>query len=443
MPTENLPADAILYLLGDLPVVVAPGKDPVALYNKTVSHGAEEAIELIERALTDAEKSQLFKLPQLSRDAFAKLTPPPWVEAQATQKELPRWVAWLRTKAANFKAKHTAKPQEAAKSEAKPAEPKPQHTEGEEDISGASDKDKHEASWKPKLSFRAVIAVAILGLFSVPFILQIPGCAKKKTGKATAVAAKSASKKADVEDDFMGGKPASKSAPKKAIEDDFMGGKPAAKTATAHAADSAPAGFVDGGKPTCSQTGTGIVWASNERTLPLTIRSEFAYIASLTSSQNTGYIFVNMRSGSVIVIGTKINLPLLSPEEILSKVPMPNALPAAVKASSVWRFADSDRGAATRAIELVCNTGSAVNPQRIIAQGGIMIWPKNTPTTSGCAFAIGLPNYKAFPCMTDIFARPHSPGESENRLNSEVLSIGAIAQRMVVKDMKLATKAAR
>ena len=215
MPTENLPADAILYLLGDLPVVVAPGKDPVALYNKTVSHGAEEAIELIERALTDAEKSQLFKLPQLSRDAFAKLTPPPWVEAQATQKELPRWVAWLRTKAANFKAKHTAKPQEAAKPEAKPAEPKPQHTEGEEDISGASDKDKHEASWKPKLSFRAVIAVAILGLFSVPFILQIPGCAKKKTGKATAVAAKSASKKADVEDDFMGGKPASKSAPQK------------------------------------------------------------------------------------------------------------------------------------------------------------------------------------------------------------------------------------
>ena len=415
MTTETLPADAIFYLLADIPVVVAPGKPPVALFNKTVSHGAEETFELIERPLTTTEQSQLFALPQLSRDAFDKLTPPLWVKTEAQQKELPRWAAWVKTKAENFKTKMSAPKAKAAPAAAKHADDEDMR---EHDLSDFPDDDE-----TAKSSYRAVIALAILGLFAAMIYSIIPGCAKKKSGKPAAVAAKSAAKKA-------------------AIEDDFMGGRPAPKP-IAHAVASSPAGFVDEGKPSCTQTGTGIAWSSNERKLPLVIRSDIAYIASLTSSVNTGYIFVNMRSGSCIVIGTKLNLSLLTADEILSKVPMPSALPSAVKAASVWRFVDSDRGTATRAIELVCNTESTTNPQRVLAQGGIMLWLNNTPTTSAAAFVIGLPNYKAFPCMTDSFARPHAAGESEIRLMNEVKYVGEIATRMVMKDMSLPGKSQR
>ena len=436
MTTESFPPDSIFYRLGDIPVAVIPGKDPVAIYNKTTAHGAEETVEVVQRPLTTAEQAQLFKLPQLSREGFGNLTPPPWVEAQG--KSLPRWVAWLKAKAANFKAKASAAPK------SKEA-PKPK--EDEDDGDNLSDMDEvegqSEKSWMPRFTLKSILAIAILSLFAIAAYSLVPGCSKKKTAKPAAVAKSAPKKAAAVEDDFMGAKPAKS----RVQEDDFMGGqpapKPAPKSTITHASDSTPAGFVDGGRPSCTQTENGIVWSSNERKLPLVMRSDVAYIASLTASQNTGYVFVNMRSGSVVVIGTKINLPLLTPEEMLAKLPMPNALAAAVKAASAWRFADTDRGAATRKVELVCNTGSAINPQRILAQGGIMIWPHTTLSTSGCAFALGLPAYKSFPCMTDSFARPHSPGESENRLASEVKYVGEIASRMVVKDMQLAGKSGR
>ena len=169
------------------------------------------------------------------------------------------------------------------------------------------------------------------------------------------------------------------------------------------------------------------------------MRSTVPNVKSITFSDVSGYTCAHIANGSSLVIAAKPNLPPQTDQECLKQLPIPNFLPDAVKKAAFWRFGDSNATSATRRIELVVDTRSRSNPQRVIAVGGLLFWVNNTPTTSGAVFVLGIPDYRRFSCIAN-FASPHTPGPTEIQLMYEVNSIGEIAARMILEDISLPEK---
>ena len=118
--------------------------------------------------------------------------------------------------------------------------------------------------------------------------------------------------------------------------------------------------------------------------------------------------------------------------------PSPSELPPAVKAAAYWRFADdSTAGNVARAVELVVDTKSQVDPIRVIGVGGIAFWADNSPESCGVAIILGLPNYDEFDEVMKILHTPHSPGPSEKKLLETVQAIKETVDRMILEDMSV------